>query len=819
MKNKSTLNHQAFNILYPVLNNKILIIQDERKATDSICEALEKENYEFVYACNGKQGLEIWRRENPILIILDLKMAVMNGIEFLEQVECLPSAPYSIIVLTGLGDDDDIKRCFRLGIAAFVRKPFNIYELRGLVKYSISVKHEQQKIEYLASFPQMNMNPILEVDCSGSLKYFNRAAGNIIKELDKDEDISLFFPKDMDEILKELKQGKEKQFSREIVIKDHTFGERIHIVPKFSVVRIYVRDITERKQIEVDLEKNQKHLQTLLKERIESDERFKLLVDTIPDIVYKIDKDGNFTFINKAATKLGYRPEELIGRHFSEIIHIEDVDAVSREKVLLKYIGQKAAGEDQPKLFDERRTGERITKGLEVRLLTKKDSDTKAKLDEKHKDDMIFAEINSTGTHQVDLETMDSKFIGTFGVIKDQHIGTEGTTGVIRDVSDRKKYEDELRKLTIAVEQSPSIVMITGINGMVEYVNPKFEKLTGFTSKEVNGKNPSILKSGEHSLDIYQELWSTITSGGEWRGELHNRKKNGELYWEHASISPIKTPENVITHFVKVSEDITRRKEAEDELIKHHHHLEKLVENRTEKLKIAYDKLVHSEKLNAVGKLTASIAHEFNNPIFGILNILERLNDEAVLDETNKNFVGLAIRECDRITNLIRKLQDFYRPSTGKEAQIDIHDLIEDVLLLTQKKIISRNIKLTKDYTVNIPTVTVVADQIKQVILNLLTNAEQAIPESGGTISISTKVLSKYLSINIRDSGEGISDKDIKNIFEPFFTTKAVKGTGMGLSVSYGIIKQHGGEIKVESKLGSGTTFSVMLPFNIKNNN
>ena len=383
----------------------------------------------------------------------------------------------------------------------------------------------------------------------------------------------------------------------------------------------------------------------------------------------------------------------------------------------------------------------------------------------------------------------------------------------------RKRYEDELRKLTVAVEQSPSIVMITGINGMIEYVNPKFERLTGFTSKEVKGQNPSVLKSGEHSLDIYRELWSTITSGGEWYGELRNRKKNGELYWEYASISPIKTPENVITNFVKVSEDITRRKDAEDELIKHNHHLEKLVESRADKLKVAYDKLLHSEKLNAVGKLTASIAHEFNNPIFGILNILERLNEEVAMDEVNKNFVGLAIRECDRITNLIIKLQDFYRPSTGQETQIDIHELIEDVLLLTQKMIISRNIKLTKEYSSNVPAITVVADQIKQVILNLLTNAEQAIPESGGTICISTEYSTKYLTMNICDSGAGISDKDIKSIFEPFFTTKAVKSTGMGLSVSYGIIKQHGGEIKVKSKLGNGTTFSVILPFNIKNNN
>ncbi len=814
MENESSIKHQVAGIQS---KDKILIIEDERIVIDSICNSLKKGNYDFFFACNGKEGLEIWKKENPILVILDIKMPVMNGIEFLEQMKCSSLAAYSIIVITGHGNDNDIQKCFELGVGAFIRKPFNVYELRGLVKHSIALKHEQQEIEYLASFPQMSMNPILEVDCSGSIKYYNNAAGNTIKELDSNMDISLFFPKDMDEILNELKQEKEKQFTREIFIKERTFGERIHIVPKFGVVRIYVRDITERKQIEVDLETNQKHLKKLLKERIESDERFKLLVNTIPDIVYKIDKDGCFVFINNAIKKIGYKPEELIGEHFSKIIYVDDVDAVSRSKVLPKYIGEKAADDEQPKLFDERRTGKRITKGLQVRLVTKKENDIRAKSEDK--DNIIFAEINSSGAHMLNLKTLNSEFEGTYGVIKDKHDGLDGTTGVIRDISDRKKYEDELRKLTTAVEQSPSIVMITDTNGMIEYVNPKFEKLTGFTSKEVNGKNPKILKSGEHSADVYHELWSSITSDGEWYGELHNRKKNGELYWEYASISPIKTPENVITHFVKVSEDITRRKEAEGELIKHHRHLEKLVEKRTEKLRSTYEKLVHSEKLNAIGKLTATIAHEFNNPIFGILNILERLNDEVQLDETNKNFVNLAIRECDRITNLIKKLQDFYRPSSGEKVQINIHDLIEDVLMLTQKKIISRKIRLTKDYAANIPAISIVPDQIKQVILNLLTNAEQAIPESGGTICINTEVSDKYLIINIRDSGAGIRDKDIKFIFEPFFTTKAVKGTGMGLSVSYGIVKQHEGEIKVESKPGKDTTFSVMLPINIKNNN
>ncbi len=381
---------------------------------------------------------------------------------------------------------------------------------------------------------------------------------------------------------------------------------------------------------------------------------------------------------------------------------------------------------------------------------------------------------------------------------------------------ERKQADNNLRKLTTAVEQSAGLFTITNVKGEIEYVNPKFTKVTGYTLSDCVGKNPNLLKSGKQNADYYKELWSTISSGKEWRGEFLNKTKKGDLYWEFASISPVKDSKNRTTHFVKASEDITENKLAEEELIKYKNNLEELVEERNQELKKTYDQLTHSTKLSAIGRLSASIAHEFNNPIFGIKYMLELINRNAGEKESaeeTKKFSGMAMRECDRMAELIEKLRDFHRPSSGERAIIDVNKTIDDVILLTTKKLQSKHIKLIKDYSSNLPRITAVPDQIKQVMLNLISNAEQAITdENNGRIKIRTDVLNESVYIHVDDNGSGIKPSDIKNVFDPFFSTKAVKGTGLGLSISYGIVKDHGGEISVKSNLGEGATFTVMLP-------
>lgn len=254
--------------------------------------------------------------------------------------------------------------------------------------------------------------------------------------------------------------------------------------------------------------------------------------------------------------------------------------------------------------------------------------------------------------------------------------------------------------------------------------------------------------------------------------------------------------------------------EQKTALEKYKNSLEQMVEERSAELKRTYEQLIHAEKLTAVGKLAGSIAHEFNNPIFGILNVLEMVKSKFSTDNELFDFVDLAIRECNRMSNLVKKLKDFNRPSTVTYTQTNIHEIIDDITLLFQKKFKDRNIEIEKHYSPNIPLLNLVSDQIKQVILNIVGNAEESITGDGGIIKISTEYFEERAIISIHDSGDGINTDNLEHIFEPFFTTKSHKGTGLGLSVSYNIIKQHNGNIKAESKLGFGTKFIIDLPVN-----
>jgi signal transduction histidine kinase len=234
-----------------------------------------------------------------------------------------------------------------------------------------------------------------------------------------------------------------------------------------------------------------------------------------------------------------------------------------------------------------------------------------------------------------------------------------------------------------------------------------------------------------------------------------------------------------------------------------------------EELESSHENLLHTDKLSSLGKLTGSIAHEFNNPIFGMKTLLEQVKEEATLDDNHAKFLSLSIKQCDRMADLVKKLQGFYRPSVSVKKPANIHHIIDSVLTLTHKKIQQRHIHLKKHLAYGLPDINCVGDQIQQVLLNIIQNAEESIPEKdhNGKITITTEREGAHIKIHIQDSGAGISEKVMSTIFDPFFTTKsAVTGTGLGLSVSYGIIKDHGGEILVDSKDGAGTTFTIVLP-------
>jgi len=300
------------------------------------------------------------------------------------------------------------------------------------------------------------------------------------------------------------------------------------------------------------------------------------------------------------------------------------------------------------------------------------------------------------------------------------------------------------------------------------------------------------------------------------------------------SVSPLFNHEGELFGSVHIARDITDQKQAENALHKANEELEQKVEQRTIVLKRFIDELqyeissrikaeealfqtqhqlLHAEKLSAIGKLSASIAHEFNNPLFAIINILIGVQQQESLSPQNEKMLELAIQECDRMKMLIQNLRDFNRPSTGVHVATDIHRTIDNMLLLCKKEFTDRKIIVEKNFDANMPVILVVKDQICQVLLNLLTNARDACKNGGGTITINTEVLDNRVAISIKDNGCGIEPDHLHKIFKPFFTTKQeLSGTGLGLAVSLGIIEKHGGTLAVDSQLQHGSVFTITLP-------
>ena len=366
---------------------------------------------------------------------------------------------------------------------------------------------------------------------------------------------------------------------------------------------------------------------------------------------------------------------------------------------------------------------------------------------------------------------------------------------------ERRRAEGELRKFARVVEQTPVSVVITALDGSIEYVNPKFTDVTGYTIEEVLGKNPRILKSGEAPAEEYQRLWDTITQGREWRGEFHNRRKDGGLFWERATISPLRDGSGAITHYLAVKEDVTAQKSLEQQFLQ-------------------------AQKLESVGRLAGGVAHDFNNLLTVINGYSEVLLKELQTQDAMYEPVAEIRAAGARAASLTQQLLTFSRRQVLQLENVDLNGIIKDLHRMLGR-LIGEDIELLTRFAPSVPRIRVDKNQMHQVIMNLLVNARDAMP-NGGRIIIETSTADfdsviaesapeeqagSYVILSVSDNGSGMDDGTKGRIFEPFFTTKeAGAGTGLGLSTVYGIVAQSGGKIWVDSEVGRGTTMKLYFP-------
>lgn len=358
---------------------------------------------------------------------------------------------------------------------------------------------------------------------------------------------------------------------------------------------------------------------------------------------------------------------------------------------------------------------------------------------------------------------------------------------IAKDITDEKKKELDLLRYSNVIEHTINPIQITDAHGIMVYVNPAFEKQSGYSRKELIGKNPNVLSSGKHPKGFWRKVWETILAGKVWVGQVENKRKDGSPFHTELVISPIVGPSGEVVGFLGAHRDITEQKLLEGQLVR-------------------------SQKMEAIGTLAAGIAHEVGNPLTSISSLAQVIQ-RTVHDPFAKEKLELIKNEVTRISGIIRDLVDFSRPSLQVAKPTDVNQVVQDALNIVRygKKV--KNVNFETDLAENLPTLHLVPDQIVQVFINILMNAVDALDGKPGTIGLQSAVNGKHIAVRISDSGEGIPQKEIEKIFEPFFTTKEVgKGTGLGLWVSYGIVKNFSGEIMVETSSGKGSTFTVLLP-------
>lgn len=394
----------------------------------------------------------------------------------------------------------------------------------------------------------------------------------------------------------------------------------------------------------------------------------------------------------------------------------------------------------------------------------------------------------------------EQHFLTTKGPILDEGGNITGLFGIARNITDLKRTEEQLRKFQEAVEQSPVSILITDTEGTIEYVNRRFVELSGYEALEVIGKNPRILKSGRNRPEVYEALWRTLRGGEPWRGELCNKKKDGELYWEDAFIGPVRNSEGRTTHFIAIKQDITAHKKMEEHLL-------------------------HAQRMESIGTLAGGIAHDLNNVLAPVLISVELLK-ERTGDELSRQLLTTAETAVHRGKEIIRQVLSFARGMDGERIPVQPRHVLKEIENILRETF-PRSIRIVSEIPVELAMVSADVTQLHQVLMNLCLNARDAMAAQGvltlGARNVAPDELPAeatsersplpYVCLYVKDTGTGIPASIRERIFDPFFSTKEIgKGTGLGLSTAYTIVRKHGGFIQVKSDMGHGSTFSVYLP-------
>ncbi|HTY57872.1 MAG TPA: PAS domain S-box protein, partial [Bacteroidota bacterium] len=507
----------------------------------------------------------------------------------------------------------------------------------------------------------------------------------------------------------------------------------------YAVVTSFT-DITRRKEAEHALYR--------------SEQRFRSLVEAIPDWIWETDAEGRYTYASpKVRDLLGFDPTEVLGKRPRDFMQSPDAHEFGLQMMSFASRGEPFSGFQNRHVTKDGRTIVLETSGVPV--------------------------FDESGRFR-------------------------GYRGIDRDVTARKHGDEERARLKMAVDQAAESVLITEPDGRIVYVNPAFEKITGYERLEVLGRTPRILGSGNHDRAFFAALWGTIRRGEVWSGHITNRRKDGSLYEQEMVISPVRDSSGVIVNYVAVQRDMTHELEMER-------------------------RLRQSQKMESLGQLAGGIAHDFNN-VLGVIQGGLALLKSRVTDQSHMRYIEISESAVNRGADVAQRLLMFSREGQIQLRPLSLADVADELTRVLEHSI-EKTIELVTDIPPDLPIIQGDSGQLYQMLLNLCINARDAIllPEGKtktGRITIAATTLSgeevrkifkdavapTYVRVSVADTGCGMSEEVRSRIFEPFFTTKPPgKGTGLGLAVAYGIVKSHMGMIDLVTSPGAGTTFHIYL--------
>ena len=686
----------------------------------------------------------------------------LPGVGF-EQLQALfrsGATALPLVVVSGSLPEEEAVALFRGGVADFVHKD-RLYRLPGAVARSIAAEAERaartsaerQLAAVAQSVPGVIFALRLAPDGAVSFPYVSPMAqslGGIGAEeitADAEQAFLRIHPEDRTRILASMQRGAKDlgSWHDEFRFRHPTRGERWiegrstpTREPDGAVVwHGFVADITERKQADLALRWNE--------------ERFRRLFNQVTQLaVQGYAPDGTVRFWNKASEELyGYTSEEAVGRNLADLI----IPPEMREAV-------------RGAMRQMAETGVAIP-GAEITLMRKDGS--RVPVFSNH----TMIEITGVGR---ELYCIDI------------------------DLTERRRVEEALRLTAAALQDAANAIVITDREGIIQWVNPAFCSSTGYGAAEAIGRKPSILKSGRHPPEFYREMWRTILAGQAWRGEIINRRRDGQLFTDDMTVTPLRNDQNEITHFIAIKQDITERRKFEAHLLRH-------------------------QRLESVGRLASGVAHDLNNILSPVL-LAPQLLRELVPDPAAAELLDTIEASARRGAEIVRQLLVFSRGLPAERAPVRMQSIVSEMARIIRETF-PRNIVLQTSASGAVPPVMGAPTQLHQVLMNLCVNARDAMP-SGGRLSIDLEceevgaeriaahpgaAPGAYVALTVSDTGIGIPHEVVDKIFDPFFTTKPLgEGTGLGLSTALGIVRSHHGFIEVGSQAGHGSQFRVLLP-------